>query len=190
MKHSQFWQAQGLDNIKPAHVGDKWESYDTPKLVANLVGEDSIVDVGCGTGRLARAFKPEQYIGIDLNENAISLSRKKHPEYKFKILKKYSDVPRQDVMLLHSVALHVPDDEIKELCKRAQKRIILAETMLDTFTGNKNKPPKSVKANMAFHYARYSAGYKELLMDWKLIETFSMRDENTEKSLTYMIFEK
>ena len=185
MKHSEFWQGQtGLDNIKPKRIGSKWESYDTTTLINKLVGDDSVVDVGCGTGRLSRAFKPEQYVGVDVNETAIELSRKENPEYRFEILKEYSKIPKQDVMLLHSVALHIPDEEITNLFTQAEKRIVLAETM-----GTRNKP-RDNKVELAFHYARTANEYAALLQNWKLVNTFTKRDSNSGKVFTYMEFEK
>ena len=185
MKHSEFWQGQlGLDNIKPKRIGDKWESYDTTTLIAELIGDDSVVDVGCGTGRLSQAFTPEQYIGVDVNQAAIDISRKENPDYQFEALEEYSKIPKQDVMLLHSVALHIPDEEIGNLFAQARKRIILAETM-----GARGKRQDG-KDKLAFHYARTADEYTKLLPSWKLVKNFIKQDSNSGKQFTYMEFEK
>jgi len=186
MQHSDFWKGQrGLDNIKPKRVGKKWESYDAIALVSELVGDDSVVEVGCGQGRFSRGFTPEQYIGVDLNPAAIDIAQQGNTDYEFKIVKEYSEIPSRDVMLLHSAALHVPDDEIFELFAQANKRIILAETMGVRIARETPKPAK-----LAFHYARTEQDYIKILKDWKLENSFTKHDTNSGKTFTYMVFNK
>lgn len=186
MKHADFWQGdRGILNIKPKRIGDLWESYDAIVLVSDLVGDDTVVEVGCGQGRFSRAFKPEQYIGMDLNQAAIDISRSENPDYQFEVLREYSEIPKRDVMLLHSAALHVPDEEIDELFSQANKRIVLAETMGSRTVRETEKP-----VDLAFHYARTAREYATILKDWKLIEEFTKHDTNSRKTFTYMVFEK
>ena len=185
MKHSDFWQGQvGLDNIKPKRIGELWESFDAASIIKTLIGDYTVVDFGCGTGRLSRAFKPDQYIGVDVNEDAIKISKKENSDYKFKTIKDYSEIPKQDALLLHSVALHIPDEEIKNLFAQANKCIVIAETM-----GTRNKP-RSSNSKLAFHYARTAKEYEDLLPEWKLKESFTKNDANSRKTFTYMKFVK
>lgn len=183
MKHSDFWQGQrGLDNLKPKRIGDKWES--SVEFVARLAGEGTVVEVGCGTGRFARGFTTDQYIGVDINKDAIDISRKENPEYQFEILKEYSEIPKRDVMLLHSVCLHVPDEEIENLFAQATKRIVLAETM-----GRRTPRTGAPKENLAFHYARTADEYAKILKGWKLVKSITNQDPSSNKMFTYMVFE-
>jgi len=88
-------------------------------------------------------------------------------------------------MLLHSVALHVPDEEIENLFARATKRIVLAETM-----GRRTVRTGAPKENLALHYARTADEYVEILKGWKLVKSITNQDPSSNKMFTYMVFEK
>ena len=55
----------------------------------NISSEDSILDIGCGSGRLLWVFMdffwrlPHVYLGIDLSENILAEARKEYPHEKF-----------------------------------------------------------------------------------------------------------
>jgi len=186
IKHRDFWQGQrGLNNIKPKRIGLLWESFNAIDLVVDFVGDNTVVEVGCGNGRFSQGFTPEQYVGVDLNVDAINVSRENYPKYQFNILEKYSEIPARDVMLLHSAALYVPDDEIADVFAQAKKRIVLAETMGVRVIKDREQPE-----NLAYHYARTADEYEAILKDWKLVDTINKRDANSGKTFTYMVFEK
>lgn len=44
---------------------------------------DSVLDAGCGYGRLAECFDPEQYIGVDFSPDFIALAQKLYPTHVF-----------------------------------------------------------------------------------------------------------
>ena len=46
----------------------------------------NVLEVGCGYGRLCRAFVPQCYIGVDINPKAIEAARQKNPGYKFDLI--------------------------------------------------------------------------------------------------------
>ncbi len=41
------------------------------------------LEVGCGTGNLARFFEPKEYVGVDLDSQRVELARKLYPEHEF-----------------------------------------------------------------------------------------------------------
>lgn len=185
MKHSDFWQGdRGILNIKPKRIGELWESYDAVQLVSDLVGDMTVVEVGCGQGRFSAAFKPEKYVGVDINEAAIEMSKKGNPNHIFEHIKEYSDIPQREAMLLHSVCLHIPDEEIGFLFERANKRIVLAETMGPRRERAGERPP-----DLAFHYARTAEDFVKLLQGWKLVQMITKPDTNSSKTFTYMVFD-
>ncbi|HAZ28572.1 MAG TPA: hypothetical protein DCY48_02225 [Candidatus Magasanikbacteria bacterium] len=60
--------------------------WDDLKPLANVVKEgDSILDLGCGNGRVYQLFEKKQvsYIGLDQSERLIALARKKFPDARF-----------------------------------------------------------------------------------------------------------
>lgn len=49
----------------------------------SLNKNEKILDLGCGTGILARLFNPQNYIGIDIDKTLVAYSKKKYPLYEF-----------------------------------------------------------------------------------------------------------
>ena len=50
------------------------------KEVASLISPyNSLLDVGCGTGHLYEAVKPEKYTGFDVEPRVVELAKNRHP---------------------------------------------------------------------------------------------------------------
>lgn len=120
-----FWQQHGLDHITPRNL--EWpEGFDVFAVLRDFIGNETVHEIGCGHGRLCRAFKPSQYIGTDINIAVLNQARDNHRDYVF------PDRPQQihDVTLLYTVALHIEDDRIAEFLGRiTTNKIIIAEIM-------------------------------------------------------------
>ncbi len=50
-----------------------------------IVEAASVLDVGCGTGAMARSFRPESYVGVDMNDRYIERARTTNPGYRFEV---------------------------------------------------------------------------------------------------------
>ncbi|RME59398.1 class I SAM-dependent methyltransferase [Candidatus Parcubacteria bacterium] len=77
-----------------------------------MIGEATILDVGCGDLEVFSALPATHYTGIDLSEQAITLARKKMPEWSFKVAK-ISDFADEsfDYTFCIDVLIHQPDAE-------------------------------------------------------------------------------
>lgn len=95
-----------------------------PLLKSVCVGK--VFEFGCGYGRLASIFAPDSYIGFDINPTALKVAKQKNLKHTF--TNEWADA---DTALVHTVMLHIPDDEIEELVKRLKqyKRIVVGEIM-------------------------------------------------------------
>lgn len=133
MEYLEFWTEHGLNWITPK--GIEWpEGFNVGQVLKNLMGyHDSILEVGCGPGRLAGAFHPTAYIGVDINPAAIAAARAKWPGHVFYEVGLDGKLPARDVVLLYTVALHIPDELLKEQFKRftdaAVQELVIAEIM-------------------------------------------------------------
>ncbi|MFS4447761.1 class I SAM-dependent DNA methyltransferase [Maribacter sp. 2307UL18-2] len=71
---------------------------------AEKIGVDSILEIGCGTGNLARylAAHFKHYLGIDLSEHMLQLAREKNPEVPFMQadMRNFSTEKRFDLALI------------------------------------------------------------------------------------------
>lgn len=45
----------------------------------------SVLDVGCGTGVMASTFRPESYVGVDMNDRYIERARASRTGYRFEV---------------------------------------------------------------------------------------------------------
>lgn len=86
----------------------------------------SVFELGCGDGRLAPAFAPEAYVGMDINFTALARARKDNPAHRFT-----TRWEPADTVLAYTVLLHVPDDDLAEIMARlrAYPRIVIGEIM-------------------------------------------------------------
>lgn len=187
IKHKDFWDVQqGIENIKPRRTGDNWESFSAPEVVRRLCGEGTVSDVGCGTGRMSAVFDYLDYAGYDLNPTAIEIAKESFPGKLFQVVHRYSGMLVCDTLLLHSAALHIPDDELEALFAYLPgKRIVIGETM----HGHTHVKPNP-KPGLATHYSRSAEDYAALLPGWDLVRTEMHLDKYSKKTFTYLVFEK
>jgi SAM-dependent methyltransferase len=110
---AEFWSEEGLDHIVPEGGEEFPEGFDVYEVLNKLINPaKGVLDVGCGYGRLCRAFKPENYIGVDVNPKAIDKAKERNPEYRFEHIKPGAELPKTGTALLYTVAGHIPDEEL------------------------------------------------------------------------------
>ena len=131
-----FWKNNSLANIKP-NTGEEFpEGWDVVEFFKNFrtveqYGE--VTEIGCGYGRLCKAFDSEYYVGLDISEDALDLARKLNPNYEFEIIPEERldrPFPHSRTKLLYTVLLHQSDEDISETIKKlceTTRRIIVAE---------------------------------------------------------------
>lgn len=56
------------------------------EIISQHIPEGSkVLDAGCGYGRMAVLFSPENYLGIDFSPDFIEMAKKKYPAYSFEV---------------------------------------------------------------------------------------------------------
>lgn len=142
----KFWTGKNAKNhiIAPNSKTDFPEGEEIFSLLQSIVGKDSIIDMGCGRGRLTSAFSRGGYTGLDINLDLLRLAKKANPEYKFLKYKIGTHPGNAKWLMLYTVALHIDDMDIEpylRLVTSGCDKIIIAEV-----TGKKfrkpNKPGK------------------------------------------------
>jgi len=112
-KLSKFWGDKGLQYVIPNDGGQYPECFDVAKELSIHLGKSlPIVEVGCGYGRIGRLFDSTQYKGLDINPNAINRAKRELPGYHFETITDLEQVPTCDTLLVYTVLLHIPDEEI------------------------------------------------------------------------------
>lgn len=121
---AEFWKREGLRHITPAGKENP-EGWDVRPFLRELA-RGSVLEIGCGYGRLCTAFEPDKYLGVDINPDAIVKARRRFPNYRFELL----DGQSADTALLYTVLLHVSDDDLQEFVYDINAdRVIVAEIM-------------------------------------------------------------
>lgn len=123
-----------MEESKPITPGSSHEfpeGFD-PGHVARELAEElnyrNIIDFGCGTGSLCRSFRPEHYLGVDVDENAIQKAQKKFSEYKFLQIK--NEPKYADVYLAYDVFKYLKDGELHDALKNIRCNWLILGEML------------------------------------------------------------
>lgn len=106
--------------------------------ISEIVGNDSVLELGCGAGRMAPCFNPDKYLGIDINSRDIDYARVNHPEYKFEVadLVKY-DIGDYDWVFTWTTLELVPPELMEGIAKKLKgKKLLFCEPAHKSFVPN------------------------------------------------------
>lgn len=166
-KTDEFWKSEGLDHIIP-NTGEEFpEGFNVLEYLSNYIGDQNVVEIGCGYGRLCTAFDTKKYSGYDINPSAISKAVTTFHDYDFYLLKDEVDPKQSDIMLFYTVLLHISDEDIESFVGRfvpTTKKIIVAEIMDRKWRRGGNPPV----------FNRFLSDYNELF------SKFDMKPTNVE----------
>lgn len=126
----QYWEQNGLDYIIPPETNDP-EGFDIGEVLNRCI-TGKVLEVGCGTGRIARYLSETRYFGIDINPAAVKKAKADNPNHKFDLYNLEKPLPKSITVLFYTVCLHIPDDLIVQQLTRATvstQRVVIAEIM-------------------------------------------------------------
>lgn len=122
---------ESLAHIVPPGTGNGPEGFDICEALHEFVSpHETVLDFGCGVGRLTRCFAPDRYVGVDVNLSALLRAEEHHPEHHYEYVQ--DELPRADVALAYTVLLHVPDDALDGVITRlarAVRRVLVVEIL-------------------------------------------------------------
>lgn len=74
-----------------------------------------VLDYGCGVGVLAEFCKPDCYLGVDVDQESLTIARTRYPNFTFEL--DVSDTEKFDTIIALAVIEHVakPQDFLKKL---------------------------------------------------------------------------
>lgn len=112
--------------------------------MAEIDKERKVVELGCGIGRVAAQFDPEEYIGVDLCDRFLEIARRKLPSH---TLLKGPLYPEAEIYLVHTVFLHLTDEEVRRELRGIRpktKAIFIGEIMVPSFANHGEISPVGV----------------------------------------------
>jgi SAM-dependent methyltransferase len=143
MKTDEFWKSEGLSHIIP-NTGQQFpEGFNVHEYLHEYVGDKTVVEIGCGYGRLCESFSPAQYTGYDINPSAIEQAKQEHPQYTFILIDNDTEIVDSDFVMFYTVALHISDEFILEFLEKSSKNsenVLIAE-ILGRKWRRKGNPP-------------------------------------------------
>ena len=151
----EFWQTDDLRNIVPPS-NEMPAGYDETAFLRRLspvLGADSVVEIGCGYGRLAPAFSRNCYLGLDINPKAIGKARKLLPDYRFDVIGFAGPYPEADLYLAYTVFLHVDDKHMVEIARdlsKACRKLLIVEILDPSFRQAPSAVPNFVRSRMDY----------------------------------------
>lgn len=115
-----YWTAQGSalarESVSPEH---KETELILRSLLRQRIALQSVIDVGCGMGRLAKVLAEElpdvKYTGLDLGQEQLDGTREVRPDGEFFLARLQDFIPdkRWDLAICSEVLLHIPPLDIK-----------------------------------------------------------------------------
>ncbi|MCV7396936.1 class I SAM-dependent methyltransferase [Mycobacterium paraseoulense] len=87
----------------------------------------SILDLGCGTGVMANAFRPESYVGVDMNARYIARARATKNHYRFEVADgralPFAD-GSFDAVVITGVIHHLDDASARSLLQESRRVLV------------------------------------------------------------------
>jgi len=104
-----------------------WSGMDT--FLQYVSDGDSVLDAGCGNGRIVQLFdtKKIEYIGCDNNEKLLDLARSRHPEKKFvqgDLLNLPFGNEKFDVVFCIAALHHIPSEDYRKKAMKEFHRVL------------------------------------------------------------------
>lgn len=154
-------------------------------VMADIVKNKSVLDVGCGIGLSARNFKPEQYTGIDISLELINEASNQNPNHTFinvdtiTYLKSYRDFKKGfDFAIAKAVLEHQPNESYAT--EIYHKMIEVADTTLIAWHMIPNNKTKIHKLKGHFGKTIYQNEYNKKIFESPTLNIKKQRVENYE----------
>lgn len=190
-----FWILEGTRHIKPETGKEYPEGFDVEPWLRAAIGDCyPLLEVGCGVGRIAKLFKPEEYIGVDVNPNAVIQARKSSPSHYIRLVDDGMAYPQAASLLFYTVLLHVADDVILDVLKRAcdsSDTIIISELM-DRRWRRDGNPPVFNRDAEDYILMMQNLGYTLTYADKKAYDRYDVEPWNIgrDSRITTLVFKR
>ncbi len=147
------------------------------KIAADVKEGASVLDVGCGNGRLLEVFKDKKinYLGFDNSEELIKIAKNNYPTSHFLVadilnLEQVED-KKFDYVFCLAVIQHIPSRELRLEALRQMAKRLNENGNLVISTWNLWQSPKH--RSLLFKnfwlkvFGKYSLDFNDLLFPWK-----------------------
>lgn len=124
-----WWANDGAKNVTPSNERTP-EGFEPGAFCAMVLRGLSVVELGCGDGRLAGHFETGRYVGLDVCAAGLRDASDENPDHTFTQYEPWSTLPPSDAVLAWQVLLHVPDDQLPHaVAAMAGRTVLIGECM-------------------------------------------------------------
>ena len=189
-----FWISEGTAHIKPEIGYEYPEGFDVGQVLRQAIaGHYPLLEVGCGVGRVAALFSPTEYVGVDINPNALLDARSQLPQHVFRIIDDGYAYPIAPCILFYTVLLHVSDDALIPLIQEVvhdRSRVVIAEVM-DSRWRREGNPPVFNRDSEFYIFMMQELGFKLVFADKTAYARYDCEPWNVgrDSRLTTLAFE-
>ena len=182
-----FWKTIGENYLYPKVQESIREAKFSRQFFREMVNGESVIEMGCGNGRIAQGFTSKQYKGYDVNSTVISEAKNLFPDFSFNLYIPFDTIPLSDWVIAHTVLLHVSDEDIDkflDVMTLKSRKIIISEIMSREFRGYENSIPPVFNRN--------KDEYIKMMLDrnFSLMEEKSFYFDRYETDINYLVFAK
>jgi|TARA_Y100000389_G_C17387212_1_gene477754 SAM-dependent methyltransferase len=123
---ANFLQNNLASIFTPMNMGPVSEDSYSLYIKKNIKNKNFVLDFGSGAGFFSKLFKPNKYLGVEINKNFVDVSRKKNKKYKYRViendyLKNYEN--KIDLIFINNVLHHLTDKQILETFSFFSKKL-------------------------------------------------------------------
>jgi SAM-dependent methyltransferase len=128
-----FWISQEQEASEPEFDSESPKGFDVGSTLKDAIdGRYPVLEIGCGSGRIAKFFEPVHYIGIDQDPSALIRAKNSLPHHGFRIFDDGYDYPAAPTAMFFKLLHNVPNELLPDMLQhvaRNRSRIIIAEVM-------------------------------------------------------------
>lgn len=147
------------------------------KILGEYIKEgDSVLDLGCGNGRLLELFRGKNvdYVGVDNSEKLIEIAKKKNPGIFFQVADALN-LPFPDNFFdkVFSIAVlhHIPSDDFRNQFIKEARRVLRPGGFLILTVWNLWRKPDSLKIIIKFAILKVlrktKLDFKDVFVPWQ-----------------------
>lgn len=160
------------------------------KWISEIKDGSSVLDVGCGSGRLARGLEKKniQYVGVDNSERLVGIAeslkykvKSSLPSPRLRQARKFyvgdildlSNIPENNFDYIFSVAVlhHIPGDDLRVVALQEMKKKLKKDGKIFLTVWNLWSQKKYLKMILRFSFSKLIGQNKmdfgDILFDWK-----------------------
>lgn len=167
--------ADQFNQTRQKHLEPLWS--ELVKAAKSIESGSKIFDIGCGNGRLIKAFFGKQinYLGVDNNKNLIEAAKKNFPDYNFQIgdILDLGKIPDMDFDYVFCIAVlhHLPGEELQIKALKQIKNKLVKNGKAVITVWNMWSQKRFFKLIWKYYFLKLfkknKMDFGDILFDWK-----------------------